>query len=339
MVVFLPGSSMSPRSHDLVLKTAAYAGYRTIGLSYDSTHNVDSMCTIFGLHRWCGVNDCYAPKRDEIILGADFSGDLHVEPADSILERLFTLLAALYTDDISDGVNDHGWDAYFTPVNAVPVPIRVDNIVWDSVVIAGFSQGAGHAARISKEYRVHGTIMIDGPGDMCYDGLDLVAAQWMDGPDASAGQPRYGAMHAIWSELFNLEEGEAPPTWDAMDITDNGLVSLDEEPIDDTPRPLAPGGIPDFLPDIDLDRYLPPAAAVSTDQVPASTTGSDAQCLAIPSLGLPDDVSQKHGSMADDRCMPTTRTDGVLASRPPDAYLFEHYLKRFCYACEQGLCP
>ena len=34
---------MEPDKHDLVLSMAAYAGYRTIGLSYDNTFSVSSM--------------------------------------------------------------------------------------------------------------------------------------------------------------------------------------------------------------------------------------------------------------------------------------------------------
>ena len=343
LVVFLPGSSMTPNDHDLVLKTSAYAGYRTIGLSYDSTYNVDAICTLAGFHLPCGINDCYASKRDEIILGADLSPDVDVEPADSVLERLFTLLAALYADDVADGTNDHEWDTYFSPTMAVPVPIGVSHIAWDKIIIAGFSQGAGHAARISKEYLVHGTIMIDGPGDMCYANwpLELVPAQWMDGPDASAGRPRYGALHETWIDLFELDEGEVPPTWAAMDVGADGLVSID--PVANTPvrsitnpitDPFSSGPI-----DINLDRWLPPAEAMSTDQTPAGTTGSVPDCPDIPSLALPAGTSQKHGSMAADLCMPTTLHDGVLAIQPSEMYLFKHYLKRFCYACESSVCP
>ncbi len=340
LVVFLPGSSMTPSSHDLVLKTAAYAGYRTIGLSYDSTNNVDSLCsTFFGTHRACFLGECYASKRDEIILGIDLDPDLDVQPADSILERLFTLLAGLYVDDMSDGVNDHGWDAYFSPLYEVPFPIRASNVAWDNIIIAGFSQGSGHAARISKEYLVHGTIMIDGPGDMCYEGwpAELVPAPWMDGPDASAGTPRYGAMHAMWSDEFGLDDGQVPPTWEAMGLPEDGLVVVDPDDAGSrlTPGldPLVPGGAWDGT---GLSWLQPPAQAMATAQEPA---GVDAQCLQIPSVGLPLDTSQKHGSMADDRCMPTTLTGGELATQPDDAYLFRHYLKRFCYACDEGVCP
>ena len=343
LVVFLPGSSMTPKDHDLVLKTSAYAGYRTIGLSYDSTNNVDALCTFGGFHLACGINDCYAPKRDEIILGSDLSPAIHIEPADSVLERLFTLLAVLYADDISDGTNDHGWDAYFSPTLTVPVPIRVSNIAWDKIIIAGFSQGAGHAARISKEFLVHGTIMIDGPGDMCYSNWppELVVAQWMDGPDASAGQPRFGALHEAWIDVFDLDQGAVPPTWAAMDIGANGLVSVDPTPTNSGHSNIDPFADPfssDPI-DIDFDRWLPPAEAMSTNQTPAGTTGSVPDCPDIPSLALPAGTSQKHGSMAADSCMPTTFNDGVLATQPSETYLFKHYLKRFCYACERSVCP
>lgn len=340
LVVFLPGSSMTPSEHDLVLKTAAYAGYRTIGLSYDSTNNVDKICAPFagfGIYPFC-ANDCYATKRDEIILGRDLTQEFTVEPADSIVERLFTLLAQLYADDISDGTNDHEWDSYFSPLLTVPVRIGVGNLEWDKIIIAGFSQGAGHAARMSRAYPVHGTVMIDGPGDMCLDGFELAAAPWLNGPDASAGRPRYGAMHGLWIDEFGLAEGEAPPTWQAMGIADGGLVSLDGVAGDGLRSSSVPELGGNLL--IDIAQWiLPPAPAAYTEQIPASSGEVDERCPDIPIDGMPDGASQMHGSMAADSCMPTSLTDGLVASTPPEAYLFPHYLKRFCYACEQAVCP
>jgi hypothetical protein len=337
LVVFLPGSNMTPDKHDLVLKTAAYAGYRTIGLSYDNTHNIDAICAPAAVFSSC-TSDCYASKRDEIILGTDLTPDFDVQPADSIVERLFTLLAQLYADDIGDGTNDHGWDAYFSPLLAVPVPITVANIRWDQIIIAGFSQGAGHAARMSKAFLLHGAFVIDGPGDMCVNGAsELLAAPWLTGADASAGRPRYGAMHAFWFPAFDLAEGEAPATWTALGLATNGMANLDEI---GTSRPGPIAGLPEIrIP----TGFLPPAQAAYTAQTPAthigSPTGADSECAAIPAPGLPPDASQKHGSMADDRCMPTTQTSGILASSASDAYLFQHYLRRFCYACDRAVCP
>ena len=293
------------------------------------------MCSLGPIPHLCVFGDCYEEKRDEIILGTDFSPDLDVQPADSILERLFVLLANLYVDDIADGVNDHGWDAYFSPVLSVPDPIRASNVAWDNIIITGFSQGAGHAARISNAYAVHGTVMIDGPGDSCLTlSLERVSAPWMSQPDASAGRPRYGAMHAQWTDLFGLAEGEVPVTWAAMGIPADGLVNIDPDPgaqsrVGPNPNPIGPI-------DLNLDRLLPPAQAMSTNQTPA---GGDDECLAIITPGFPSDTSQKHGSMADDRCMPTSQSGGELAMHPSETYLFRHYLKRFCYACDAAVCP
>lgn len=103
LLVFLPGSSMTPDKHDLVLQMAAYAGYRAIGLSYDSQNNVEAGCS----DPACPT-DCHRQWRDEIIQGTDQTVDITVQPADSILERLYALLAHLYAEDMADGTNPQG---------------------------------------------------------------------------------------------------------------------------------------------------------------------------------------------------------------------------------------
>ena len=147
---------MEPNKHDLVLSMAAYAGYRAIGLSYDNTIRLDR-CVIIQI---CGDN-CHGKVREEAILGTDTSNLLTIEKADSVMERLYSLLAGLYEEDISDGTNNYGWDSYFVPLNGAP-ELSFNNIVWNKIIISGFSQGAGHAALIAKEVVVEGLFVIDG---------------------------------------------------------------------------------------------------------------------------------------------------------------------------------
>src|SRR6476619_1153661 len=45
LFVFLPGSSIEPNKHADISAIAAYAGYRSIGLSYDSTWGIDDICS------------------------------------------------------------------------------------------------------------------------------------------------------------------------------------------------------------------------------------------------------------------------------------------------------
>lgn len=220
LVVFLPGSSMEPDKHDLVLSMSAYAGYRTIGLSYDNTTSVHSMCN----NSICG-DDCHRNVREEAILGLDRSNLLTVEKADSILERLYSILAGLYDEDISDGTNDYRWDTYFVPLNGAP-ELSFTNIVWNKIVISGFSQGAGHAALISKEVLVEGLFILDGADDECLNAnSDKQPADWiLDQVDVSADRPRYAVGHA----RTQTPPYVAPATWLSQGFGIAGADDLDD---------------------------------------------------------------------------------------------------------------
>ena len=302
LFVFLPGSSMEPDKHDLVLKMAAYAGYRTVGLSYDSRNNIELLCGSIFTPPSCSDPICHRPVRDEIITGEDQTSLFIVDSADSVFERLYTLLVGLYDEDLLDGTNDYAWDSYYLPMSDDKV--NQHNFSWNNIIIAGFSQGAGHAAKIAKDVEVHGMIMLDGPGDACLDGAsNVVAAEWLTAPwDASAERPRYGLMHEYWFSLFGAG---APVTWQALDIGLNSIANLD------------------------AIYQFPPAAAASTAQVPVTTSS-------CPNLGA---GTQEHGSIAADGCMPKDATGGVEAKSPAKAHLFGPLLDRFCYACDAAACP
>lgn len=302
LFVFLPGSSMEPDKHDLVLKMSAYAGYRSIGLSYDSRNNIELLCGSLLSPLSCDDPVCHRPVRDEIITGEDRTSLFVVEPADSVLERLYTLLVGLYDEDMLDGVNHYTWDSYYLPM--INDEVNQHNFVWNNIIIAGFSQGAGHAAKIAKDVKVQGMIMLDGPGDACTDGAsNIVAAEWLTAPwDASAERPRYGVIHEYWFSWFGAG---APVTWQALGIGLNSIANLD------------------------TFYSIPPAAAASTAQVPVTT----ASC---PNLGP---GTQEHGSIAADGCIPKNASDGVEAKSPAKAHLFEPLLDRFCYACDAATCP
>jgi len=301
LVVFLPGTGMEAERHNQVLQTAAYAGYRTIGLSYDNVGTMESFCQAEG-----DCADCYGEARDEIITGNDTRPNVTiVERSDSIVERLHNLLDALEADDLADGVDDDQWGDFYEPFAVLTPPPNsvaihtLGSINWDRIILAGFSQGAGHAARIAQKAQVHGLIILDGGNDTC--GVDQPAS-WYADDNASLGRPRYGVTHrrgvANWS---------VPATWLALgfpagfhDFEDN-VISLE---------PAAVG--------ITAQRIFPPPPN------PPET---------------PNTPCNAHYSMAKDGCMPTAPTGGDVAATADDAYLFARYLTRFCYACDPLTCP
>lgn len=288
LVVFLPGTMMEPDKHDLVLATAAYAGYRTIGLSYDNSVAVEKACA--GVNA-CG-SDCMGLARTEAVLGTDVSTAVTIQRGDSVLERLYRVLVDLETSDPTGG-----WSNYYVSASANITPA---NIVWSNIIIAGFSQGAGHSALVSRLRQVHGLVLLDGGNDTCVDPLGPLPAEWTTTlPDASAGRPKYGVTH----RRNAMMPFEASPTWQALGIARNG-ISLD-------------GSFSDLI-----------------DSVPPSVFSFTNQNFAEPPV-----ICSEHMSMARDQCLPANIAATVVAASAPESRLFVPYLSRFCYACDRGTCP
>jgi hypothetical protein len=287
LVVYLPGTGAVPGIQTYVQLAAVHAGYRTIGLSYDNQEDVDGACSPFpNCSTACGTR-----ARQEIVLGTSVSSEVTVLRGDSVLERLYRLLENL--DSIEPTV---GWDAYYVPTAGNITPA---NIVWSKIIIAGFSQGAGHAAYISHTRQVHGLFVIDGAGETCLDNLgNEVAAEWSTtGPDASATRPKYGVAHQNHAV-------PTPLTWTALGLGTTGVTM--DDPVTDV---------------IDAD---PPPLITHTAQLDPDGPGG---------------FCTDHRSMGRDSCMPTNLSGVPAASSAAFARLFAPYLRRFCYACDAATCP
>jgi hypothetical protein len=293
LFLFLPGTNMEPDKHDQVLMTAASTGYRTLGLSYDNTLSTADACQNSTA---CGL-DCTGSMREEVVRGVDVSAVVDVQRGDAVLVRLYRLLEELDTIDPTGG-----WSAYYV---ATAGPIRSTNIVWENIIVGGFSQGAGVATRISREFQVHGLLVIDGANDTCDDPLlGPVAAEWLTtGSDASAGRPKYGVRH---------DHGTGSTTntdvWQAIGLG-TSLTSVDCA-----------------LPFCDVIDSDPPHEASVTAH-------------GYPSPPAAPPICGEHMSMARDECMPTDVTGATPAVLPEDARLFEVYARRMCYACDAATCP
>ena len=289
LFVFLPGTNMEPDKHDLVLATAASTGYRSIGLSYDNTVSASDACTG---QEACGL-DCRGLMREEVVRGIDLSSNVDVARGDSVIVRLYRVLEELDAIDPTGG-----WDAYFVPTAGNP---KASNILWEEIIIGGFSQGAGVATIISRAKQVHGLFILDGANDTCEDPvLGEVPAEWMtSGTDASAGRPKYGVRH---------DHGTGATTntasWEAIGLG-TSLTSVDCASFCDV-----------------IDSNPPPIASKAAHGFPSSPS-----------------ICSEHMSMARDACMPTDLSGTVGAATAPDARLFEVYARRLCYACDAATCP
>jgi hypothetical protein len=209
LYVFLPGTQSEPDKYDGILRMAAYAGYRTIGLSYDNATRLETACG-----NQCG---CYGPARREVVYGGNPSPAVAVQFGDTIAYRLYRLL-----DHLDATYPAEGWDAFLSRDDHDGTPELTD-IDWDSIVISGHSQGAGHAMVISKAAALDGILLFDGGNDQCTSG-GRTYAQWHDLPNNPG--PRRSFNHA---RQGRKDEFELPDSFIAMGF---GATSADFDLLD-----------------------------------------------------------------------------------------------------------
>jgi pimeloyl-ACP methyl ester carboxylesterase len=119
---------------------------------------------------------CSERFRREIITGKPLSNKTKVDSVNSILNRFKTFLRYLVKDD-SEG----GWNKY----------MKDGRPQWSHIIVAGHSQGAGHAAMLGKMFKVNRVLIFSGPQDYLED-LDM-PSPWLSKKSATP-ENRYFAF-------------------------------------------------------------------------------------------------------------------------------------------------
>lgn len=147
LFLFIVGTGGEATGSVSIDRVFAKWGYHAISLDYEDNviavacaHSLDP--TAFGRY------------RQAIVTGAPVSDKVKVSPANSILNRFQKLLVYLVKHDPQGG-----WGQFVT--NGQPV--------WSRIIVAGHSQGSGHAAYIGKRFNVDRVLMFSGPQDYMDD--------------------------------------------------------------------------------------------------------------------------------------------------------------------------
>jgi hypothetical protein len=238
LYLFLPGTQSEPNKYDGVLSMAAYAGYKTIGLSYDNTKRLEDACAAS-----CG---CYGPARREVVGGGNpFFGvnspAVAVQTGDTIVNRLYRLLT-----DLDVAYPSEGWGDFLNRDDNDWIPEFTD-IDWDSIVVSGHSQGAGHALMITKADAVDGIFLFDGGNDDCKSG-GRTYAQWHDLPDRTPDVRRSfnhdrNGLFALPDSFIVMEFGATATDFEILDLvwpTGFKVATTNQTP----PSLAGPGGPP-----------------------------------------------------------------------------------------------
>lgn len=143
LFIAIGGTNSTPAQYSEVLRIAASLGYDVLSVDYPN-EVISTVC-----RERATELDCYDNYRAEIVLGQQLSSIVQVDQKNSILNRIQDLLTTVARK------NSARWSSYF----------QNGQIDWSRVVLAGHSQGSGHAVYLSKMFSVKGVIMTGGPQD------------------------------------------------------------------------------------------------------------------------------------------------------------------------------
>jgi dienelactone hydrolase len=180
LMVFFPGTGGIPRGYKTFTELAANKGFHALALQYVNEDSVNTLCG--------GSNtdlDCYEKCRLEIIDGTERTSLVNVNRPNSIENRLIKLLKYMHINNPNDG-----W-LQFLDAN--------DNIRWDKIVVAGHSQGGGHAGILGKKHRVARVIMF---ASADYNVAVSAPANWITAPGLTPNADFYGFIHQR-DQFFN----------------------------------------------------------------------------------------------------------------------------------------
>jgi hypothetical protein len=192
LFLFLPGTGGIPAGYTNIVATAANLGFNAIGLMYDNSVTVNSLCDD-------DTNPaCFQEIREDII-----EGGTNAEPAfsvsreESIENRLVKMIQYL-----AGRFPSENWGQFLDAQT---------NINWPQIVISGHSQGAGHAGLIAKLHPVARTVMFSdtdwwAPGNR--------PADWIFAPGFTPEDLYFGFVHR--QDPLVLYSSYEIPTWDAF---------------------------------------------------------------------------------------------------------------------------
>lgn len=248
LLLMLPGTLARPSAYQGVMEAGAAAGLHVIGLVYVNTNDVSSRC---GLD--C---QCYEDYRMEMIDGTDRTTNLVMDRANSIENRLNKLLLFMATNNPTEG-----WGQFLDSTT---------NAVWSNIIVAGHSQGAGHAAMLAHTRRVARVLMFSW-SDRCLDFPNPVGPPpWVSTNNPTPGDRYFGFHHT--NDPTVLAEW-ATQTWARLGLPAFGEVTMIED------APLPPHG---------------PTHSHFTDTAPRGTNGAAYHNATAVDLNTPTNAAGQY---------------------------------------------
>jgi predicted esterase len=171
LLIFFPGTGGTPKHYFNILKEAAAMGYHVIGLNYPNNYEIYFSC-FFNKD-----SSCYEQYRTEKFNGANKAKALNVDYTHSIQNRLIKLLDYLHKQYPAQN-----WHQF----------LENNDVAWSKCVVAGHSQGGGHAAFIGKKKEVDRVVI--------FSSIDWIiskkaSADWVFKTGATPNDRVYAFIH------------------------------------------------------------------------------------------------------------------------------------------------
>ena len=164
LLVYLPGTGATTGEQEEFGRTAAGLGYHVVYLMYPN----DVAAAV------CQDDDdetSFEKFRREIIAGGDLDPRVVVDRVNSIEHRLVQLVRWLAANHAAQG-----WVQF----------LAEGSMAWPKVVLAGHSQGGGHAQLLAKDHAVARLVVLGSPKD--YNFRHGRPAVWYGGGATPAGR-------------------------------------------------------------------------------------------------------------------------------------------------------
>jgi len=171
LLLMIVGTGAAANHNIPFFNFAAAAGYHVISIDYKNTV-ITTACSN------SEDSSCFDAFRQEIVFGEPVSPLVEVDSINSIYHRVYALL--LY---LGKTYPKQGWRQYLVG----------QQINWPNIIVAGHSQGAGHAAYLGKKFPVYRVLIFAGPQDFLvkYN----APAGWLSHPTATAPERYYSFLH------------------------------------------------------------------------------------------------------------------------------------------------
>ncbi|MDR3713770.1 MAG: hypothetical protein P4L51_13195 [Puia sp.] len=209
LVVSIPGTTASAKSLMQFDTIAANIGYHVISLDYDN-NVVTTTCST------SNDSSCFDRFREEIVFGTPVSPIVQVDSANSIVNRLQQLLHYLVKT-----YPKQGWQEY----------IGAEGIQWDKIVVAGHSQGSGHAAFLAKKFKVARVLVFAGPQDYLVN--FHAAASWERTPGKTDPSRYFAFLHTedpydFRKQLYNCRKLMEMKGFDTLYVRPDSSLTTDK---------------------------------------------------------------------------------------------------------------